>query len=105
MAMTPLLVLGGYFAVFVVVARIAYRRFDAAAPADDNNGFGATFVGLLWPLTLTALTLGWLWQHTIGRETPRQRRERLKQEAETLRMEARKLGLDVPALYTRDGDE
>lgn len=100
MTMTPLLVVGGYLVAFVVVARVAYVRFDKSDPDDplDDNGLSATLLGLVWPLTVAVLALRWLWLHSIGRETPRQRRTRLAKEAKALRIEAAKLGLHVPVL-------
>jgi hypothetical protein len=98
-------VLLAYVVGFFVTARIAYIRLDRSTPNDDGNGFGATALGLFWPLVLVLITLTWIWDHTIGRETPRQREKRLAEERETLAIErarliaeAKRLGIDVPDL-------
>jgi hypothetical protein len=90
---------GIYLIGFLVAARLAYVWLDEEEPdaGDGWNMFYGAFIALFWPLMLVVLLLAEAWIRSIGRETPRQRRVRLAQEAETARIEAGKHGLPWPS--------
>lgn len=89
----------GYALAFLVATRLIYVREDEESPAATDNKAWAVGLGFLWPLELL-YRLGelvwWLMNATLFRETPRQRNERVQEEAANLNAEAGKLGLPMP---------
>lgn len=69
-----------YIIMIFVVARIAYVNLDHDYPDDDRNRSTAGWIGVIWPLAVLVSIVLWIADHTIGRETSRQKKERLKLE-------------------------